>query len=356
MNQQENKMDAGRSANSPDQEIRRTIRQVTSRQWRLWLTAMTVVILLVLCIGSFLLPGLLSPQVDTASFRAHLNLAVRILAGVVFLFSLHVVRQQLQIRKIELSVDDQLDTLAEVQERTEQASRQAGLDNLTDLCNRQLGEQRLAEEIFRSRRHKQPLTIMRVDLDGLDKVCEQLGFASADCVIRQFAQHLQDQLRISDIPVRLDRGQFLILLPDCNLANAEAILTRIDLMKLEFGDEYRTTLTAGWAEIVEGETSQGLVLRAETMLHGKRVNTVTPRREVILSLAPNGKDPLAKLKQREREVFILLAQCKSNKEVANALNLSVRTVETHRARIMSALDLHSGSELVMYAARNKVIG
>lgn len=356
MNEQEKKMRADNSLCSTGHEIRRTIHRILNRQWWLWLTAMTVVVLLLVCIGSFLLPGLLSPQVDTASFRANLNLAVRVLAGAVFLFSVHVVRQQLQIRRIERSVDDQINMLGELQERTEQVSRQAGLDNLTELFNRQLGEQRLAEEIFRSRRHKQPLTIMRVDLDGLDKVCEQLGFASADCVIRQFAQCLQGQMRVSDIPARLDRGQFLILLPHCDLANVESVLARINQMKLELGDQHVTTLTAGWAELTEGETPQALVLRAETMLHGKRVNTIPPHGEATLSLARNGKDPLAKLKQREREVFFLLAQGKSNKEVASALNLSPRTVESHRAKIFTALDLHSASELVRYAFQNKITG
>jgi DNA-binding NarL/FixJ family response regulator len=62
-----------------------------------------------------------------------------------------------------------------------------------------------------------------------------------------------------------------------------------------------------------------------------------------------------RLTPREREVLPLLAEGKSNKEVAVALNISVNTVETHRAKIMSKLDLHSISELVRYAIRNRVI-
>jgi DNA-binding NarL/FixJ family response regulator len=62
-----------------------------------------------------------------------------------------------------------------------------------------------------------------------------------------------------------------------------------------------------------------------------------------------------RLTPREREVLPLLAEGKSNKEVAVALNISVNTVETHRAKIMSKLDLHSISELVRYAIRNRLI-
>jgi DNA-binding NarL/FixJ family response regulator len=62
------------------------------------------------------------------------------------------------------------------------------------------------------------------------------------------------------------------------------------------------------------------------------------------------------LTARERQVLQLLAEGKSNKEVANALSISVKTVETHRANIMHKLGLHSMTELVRYAMRNKITG
>jgi len=61
------------------------------------------------------------------------------------------------------------------------------------------------------------------------------------------------------------------------------------------------------------------------------------------------------LTAREREVLQQLAEGRSNKEVAAALQISVNTVETHRARIMSKLDLHSMGDLVRYAIRNLLI-
>ena len=61
------------------------------------------------------------------------------------------------------------------------------------------------------------------------------------------------------------------------------------------------------------------------------------------------------LTTREREVLQLLAEGKSNKEVAGILNLSLYTVETHRANILQKLNLHSGAELILYAIRKGVI-
>jgi DNA-binding NarL/FixJ family response regulator len=62
-----------------------------------------------------------------------------------------------------------------------------------------------------------------------------------------------------------------------------------------------------------------------------------------------------RLSPREREIAQLLAEGKSNKEVASTLDISVKTAETHRTNLMRKLDLHSISELVRYAIRNKMV-
>jgi DNA-binding CsgD family transcriptional regulator len=63
----------------------------------------------------------------------------------------------------------------------------------------------------------------------------------------------------------------------------------------------------------------------------------------------------SRLTPREREIVQLLAEGKSNKEVADLLGISVKTAETHRANIMLKMDFHSITELVRYAVRNKII-
>lgn len=62
-----------------------------------------------------------------------------------------------------------------------------------------------------------------------------------------------------------------------------------------------------------------------------------------------------RLTPREREVVQLIAEGKSNKEVARVLGLSVKTADAHRSNIMRKLDLHSVSELVLYAVRNRIV-
>jgi DNA-binding NarL/FixJ family response regulator len=67
------------------------------------------------------------------------------------------------------------------------------------------------------------------------------------------------------------------------------------------------------------------------------------------------EDSFELLTAREREVLQLLAEGKSNKEAAALLNLSLHTVETHRANILQKLNLHGQAELILYAVRKGVI-
>lgn len=66
-------------------------------------------------------------------------------------------------------------------------------------------------------------------------------------------------------------------------------------------------------------------------------------------------DPLDLLTSREREVLQMIAESKTNKEIAASLNLSVYTVEAHRGKIMEKLNLHSTGELVRFAVRHGLI-
>ncbi len=67
------------------------------------------------------------------------------------------------------------------------------------------------------------------------------------------------------------------------------------------------------------------------------------------------EDSYELLTTRERELLQLIAEGKSNKEIANMLNLSLYTVETHRSNILAKLNLHTVPELILYAVRKGII-
>lgn len=73
------------------------------------------------------------------------------------------------------------------------------------------------------------------------------------------------------------------------------------------------------------------------------------------SAKPDEGSVFRTLTEREREIVQMLAEGKSNKEIANKLSISVKTVETHRATVMRKLDINSIVELVHYAIRNQLV-
>jgi len=78
--------------------------------------------------------------------------------------------------------------------------------------------------------------------------------------------------------------------------------------------------------------------------------------DYVRHLAEKGiVDRFESLSEREREIFQLIAEAHSNKEIADLLSVSPATVETHRAHILQKLDVHNTAELVLYAVRRGVI-
>lgn len=98
--------------------------------------------------------------------------------------------------------------------------------------------------------------------------------------------------------------------------------------------------------------SPGLARLVSTRFTGKYPKPKDLKRETGGRAA---KTPAQTLSSREREVLQLLAEGKNSKEVAVALGITVKTVETHRSNLMAKLDLHSLASLVRYAIRNNLV-
>jgi DNA-binding NarL/FixJ family response regulator len=80
--------------------------------------------------------------------------------------------------------------------------------------------------------------------------------------------------------------------------------------------------------------------------------------QILLDGYRDGRDPrdrLEQLTEREREVLQLIAEGKTNKEIANLLSVSLHTVESHRKHVMKKLDLHNTAEIAHFALRMRVI-
>jgi DNA-binding NarL/FixJ family response regulator len=114
--------------------------------------------------------------------------------------------------------------------------------------------------------------------------------------------------------------------------------------------------------VLKSDAGRDLVAAVDALRRHKPYFTTKVSEMVLTGFlrgVPAGEEfdetPRMRLTSREREIVQLLAEGKSNKEVAQTLNISVKTAETHRARIMAKLGFRSVGELVRYAVRNGIV-
>ena len=122
----------------------------------------------------------------------------------------------------------------------------------------------------------------------------------------------------------------------------------------------REVLAAGArGYVLKSDAGRILVRAVEALLEGRTFFTSKVARLVLEGYLRGGgaetQEAAQTLSAREREIVQLLAEGASNKEVARALGISVKTAETHRSNIMRKMQFASLSDLVKYAVRNKII-
>jgi DNA-binding NarL/FixJ family response regulator len=142
------------------------------------------------------------------------------------------------------------------------------------------------------------------------------------------------------------------------LANSPA--THILILTMHYSQQVVQEVLAVGARgfLLKSDAGRDLITAVEAVQHNRTFFT-SQATEVVVDgyLNPERKEeqPLRnRLTPRERQVVQLLAEGKTSKEVAVALNLSVKTAETHRTNIMRKLDLHSVADLTLYALRNGI--
>ena len=139
--------------------------------------------------------------------------------------------------------------------------------------------------------------------------------------------------------------------------------TKVLILTMHESDSViREVLDAGArGYILKTDAGRDLVTAVDSLRRNKTIFTSRVSQMILdgfLKGDPRPQDSgsgAIRLTPRQREIVQLLAEGKSSKEVAVALDLSVKTAETHRANIMRKLDCHSVSEVVRYAIRNNII-
>src|ERR1700726_3346944 len=257
------------------EEIREHLRKLDRRQWWMWSSTVMVLMLLTLGVASFAFPAMLSHESSNYSF--YLIQSIRALVGMVLLFAVYLIYQQLQVVRLRNQLADQIQSLAKVESLATEVYKLAALDQLTGLYNRRSGEQRLSQEMSRAQRHGRPLTVLLMDIDGLKLVNDTHGHSAGDLVIKGFAERLQRAIRGSDLAVRLGGDEFMALLPECRADEVRHVLGRVEGLELEYqGEKIRCHFSSGFTDYKPGESPAELLKRADNKLYankrsGKRI-------------------------------------------------------------------------------------
>ena len=137
--------------------------------------------------------------------------------------------------------------------------------------------------------------------------------------------------------------------------------TEILMLSMHYSDQIvRDVIDTGIrGYLIKSDSGRDLAKALENLamhkpFYSSQVSDVIANPPRADAAADAGK-PSTRVTSRESEIIQTLSEGKSSKEVAVLLNISVKTVETHRANIMRKLELHTVSELVRYAIRNQII-
>jgi len=186
---------------------------------------------------------------------------------------------------------------------------------------------------------------------------EVVGEAADGRAAVQLAESLNPAVIVMDIGMPLLNG----------IDATSRILERdprigVIILSMHSDETYLTrALTAGArGYLLKDSADSDIVKAVETVAQGKPFFSPaiaqTLLDDYMRSLQQRGlTDSYDLLTGREKEVLQLLAEGKTNKEVATLLNLSLYTVETHRTNLMQKLSLHNTAEIVLYAVRKKLI-
>jgi DNA-binding NarL/FixJ family response regulator len=130
--------------------------------------------------------------------------------------------------------------------------------------------------------------------------------------------------------------------------------TEVLILTMHDSDEVFQFGAGARGYVVKADANKHLLAAIEALAAHKPYFTAKISDALLNSFLKKREDA-SSLTGREREVVQLVAEGHTNKQIAHLLNISQKTVETHRAAIMRKLKLSSGAELVRYAIRNKLV-
>jgi len=212
---------------------------------------------LAMATGALLAPQRFPPSIE----------AVHFLFSLVVLSSIAILAGQLSRLRFDLRAQK-----TELRQALERIRVLATRDELTGLPNRRHAQDLLTLESSRARRDRTQLSLCLMDIDHFKRINDTLGHAAGDRVLRLVAHHAMLALRETDVLTRWGGEEFLLLLPNTALADAEHVMERVRqrLSSIDTWREHpelRVTFSGGITTHREGEDMQETIARADVLLY-----------------------------------------------------------------------------------------
>jgi len=143
----------------------------------------------------------------------------------------------------------------------------AARDQLTGLFNRRAFDETLKREIQRCERHDHALSLLMMDMDGFKKYNDAFGHLNGDVILKTTADIIRGSLRTIDILARYGGDEYVAILPETSLENAQRLAERISgILKKELADK-NVGMTIGGATWQKGMTADDLIKAADQELY-----------------------------------------------------------------------------------------
>jgi diguanylate cyclase (GGDEF)-like protein len=175
-------------------------------------------------------------------------------------------------------IDESLVILADPLKRAleyEEVFAQARKDSLTGLPNRFVFEERIDSLVEQAKRHGHPLTLAALDLDHFKAVNDTMGHYAGDQVLKQVASVLQQEIRVTDVLVRMGGDEFLLVLPDTSMHDARFLAERLCLAVERLHivtDAGKLAISIGLAEWQPGISIATWMEQADDILYQAKAN------------------------------------------------------------------------------------
>jgi diguanylate cyclase (GGDEF)-like protein/putative nucleotidyltransferase with HDIG domain len=208
---------------------------------------------------------------------------------------------------------------------------QAGTDAMTGLANHRAFRERLVQEVARAQRHRRPLTVGIVDIDGFHRLNDQLGVEQADLVLGEIAQVLRDGVRDEDVVARLAGDGFGVIFVESDPEEAYAAADRARALVggTAFRHRTQTTVSAGLCDLPLAASPEdlircaGVALQAAKAAGGDRCRRYDP--------ATTG-DPGGRLRTEELDRWQAVLGLRA---LARSIDAKDPTTQEHSERVAS---------------------